>query len=72
MTSAFPEGQTKQAQWQGFIRKSHLEAAPGKLEDVIEAIATFRQPITEALTAEKEFEGTWVAPGPWESHDEVI
>jgi predicted nucleotidyltransferase component of viral defense system len=67
LTHAFLEEQAKQAQWEGFVRKSRLDNAPSRLEEVVEAIGTFLLPITGALAMGDDFEGTWSAPGPWKT-----
>src|SRR5438105_15730993 len=64
-TSAFAEDAAKAAQWRAFVRRSRLESAPGDLGEVISAIAVFLEPVAEALTAKRSFEGRWVPPGPW-------
>jgi predicted nucleotidyltransferase component of viral defense system len=55
----------KEAQWQGFIRRSRLEGVPGDFTAIVGAIAIFLAPISEALTANRHFRGTWKARGPW-------
>jgi len=67
LTEEFAADATKEAQWQGFLRKSRLDGAPSELAEVVEAIAVFLGPVTEALHEEREFEGRWQAPGPWQS-----
>jgi predicted nucleotidyltransferase component of viral defense system len=65
LTNSFAEDPTKVAQWRGFIRKIRLTNVPQDFGEVIEAISIFLRPIAERLAAEKPFEATWRAPGPW-------
>lgn len=65
LTNSFAEDPTKVAQWRGFIRKIRLTSVPQDFGEVIEAISIFLRPIAERLAAEKPFEATWRAPGPW-------
>jgi len=65
LTSAFAQVPGKQTQWQTFLRRNRLEGAPEDLVEVIEVIAAFLQPITETLSADRRFQGTWRAAGPW-------
>jgi predicted nucleotidyltransferase component of viral defense system len=65
LTKTFTEDLSKATQWQGFIRKGRLDDAPGGLAELVQVIATFLLPVTEALAAGRDFKGTWVAPGPW-------
>lgn len=64
-TEEFAGDTAKAAQWRGFVRKSRLRGVPGELAEVVEAIAAFLRPVTEALHQNGEFEGHWQAPGPW-------
>ena len=65
LTNSFAEDPTKVAQWRGFVRKIRLTDVPQDFGEVIEAISIFLRPIAERLAAEKPFEATWRAPGPW-------
>ena len=65
LTNSFAEDPAKIAQWRGFIRKIRLTNVPPDFGEVIEAISIFLRPIAERLAAEKPFEATWRAPGPW-------
>lgn len=65
LTGAFANEAAKQAQWQAFVRKSRLHAAPASFAEVVETIADFLGPIAGALAVGKRFQGTWKAPGPW-------
>jgi len=65
LTSAFAEDATKQAQWQGFLRRAALDMAPGPFADLQGKAATFVLPPAEALAAGTGFERKWRAGGPW-------
>jgi predicted nucleotidyltransferase component of viral defense system len=65
LTEEFVADTAKAAQWQGFLRKSRLDGAPGELAEVVGAIAVFLGPVSKALHEDREFEDRWPAPGPW-------
>jgi hypothetical protein len=65
LTEGFASDVTKQAQWQGFVRKSKLDLAPASLQQVVDAIAVFLQPVAQAIEREHPFSAVWHAPGPW-------
>lgn len=65
LTKSFAADPTKVVQWRGFIRKIRLTNVPQDFGEVIGAISIFLKPIAERLAAEKPFEATWRAPGPW-------
>jgi len=62
---AFAEDPPKTTQWQGFLRKSRLEAAPNEFLEVIESLSDFLGPLAEALADGLDFESRSKAPGPW-------
>ena len=64
-TTAFSSDPTKQAQWQGFLRKSRIEVAPASFDHVVAAVADFLRPIAEALAQSRAFSRVWRSPGPW-------
>ena len=63
-TTAFSEDANKQAQWEGFLRKSRLNA-PATLGEVTQNIAQFLGPVAEAIESKRSFERNWASPGPW-------
>jgi hypothetical protein len=67
LTDAFASAPGKQAQWQGFIRRSRLLHAPDHLAEVVTTLAVFLGPIAQALASGQVFEHVWHAPGPWRS-----
>ncbi len=64
-TPRFASDAVKQTQWRAFLKKSRLENAPAALQAVVEAIATFLEPVAAAVRREEPFAQTWKAPGPW-------
>jgi len=64
-TGSFADDSTKKTQWKAFLRKSRLENAPEKLEEVTSALASFLMPVTEALISGGTLRKCWKAPGPW-------
>jgi len=65
LTSAFAAMLEKQAQWQGFLRKSGGLAAPEDLGAVVERIAVFLGPVLAAARGEVSFPLSWPPGGPW-------
>ncbi len=65
LTPTFGRDPAKQAQWQGFVRKSKLADVPGTLQAVIDDLVPFLEPVASAIGAGVKFERTWPAGGPW-------
>ncbi len=65
LTPAFAAISAKQAQWQGFLGRSGISAAPAQLNDVVFGIATFLEPIIKAARAGPTLERAWIPGGPW-------
>ena len=65
LTPAFAEDAAKQAQWQGFLRRTAIAMAPGPFAELQRKVATFVLPPTHALVAGKAFDEKWSAGGPW-------
>jgi len=63
--STFIKDDTKQAQWQGFIKKTKLTDAPPSFEDVAVGIKIFLQPIVVSMINRQIFRLFWAAPGSW-------
>ncbi|MDG1808923.1 MAG: nucleotidyl transferase AbiEii/AbiGii toxin family protein [Pirellulaceae bacterium] len=61
----FTTDNAKQAQWQGFCRKSRIDFAPDSLEEVGQSISGFLSPVAEAIVNGEQFDQYWQAPGPW-------
>lgn len=61
----FAENPTKQAQWQGFLRRTAIAMAPEPLPIVLEKIREFVMPPTMAIANGVTFEETWSPGGPW-------
>jgi hypothetical protein len=61
----FMKDDTKQAQWQGFIKKTKLTDAPNSFEDVVVGINIFLQPVVVSMINQQTFRLFWSAPGPW-------
>ncbi|MBN1471303.1 MAG: nucleotidyl transferase AbiEii/AbiGii toxin family protein [Syntrophaceae bacterium] len=61
----FIKDNTKQAQWQGFIKKTNLTGAPASFEDVAADIKIFLQPVVVSMINRQTFRLFWAAPGPW-------
>ena len=65
LSQTFASDPTKQAQWNGFLRKSRLDLAVPELDRAVEAIADFLKPVAEAVRKRMGFNVCWQAPGPW-------
>ena len=61
----FMKDDTKQAQWQGFIKKTRLTDAPTSFQDVAVDIKSFIEPIVVSMINQKTFRLFRTAPGPW-------
>ena len=61
----FMQDDTKQAQWQGFIKKTKLTETPESFKDVASVIKAFLQPVVAAIIDRQTFGSFWTAPGPW-------
>ncbi len=55
------------SQWNAFCRKNRLESVPRELPEVVASISDFIGPVVSAIASERQFAGTWGAPGPWQS-----
>ena len=65
LTPLFGSDATKQTQWQGFLEKTGIDAAPLSLQSVIDDLFLFLVPVAEAVEAGSVFNKVWTAPGPW-------
>lgn len=67
LTAAFAQDAQKKIQWQAFLRKNQLEAPA--LQEIIEALTIFLQPVFEANNDKSVLHIYWQAGGPWSSID---
>lgn len=65
LTPTFYENVDKVAQWNGFLRKGHLEAEGKSLAEVAEALREFLMPPASAAAKGEEFRKMWNTSGPW-------
>ena len=65
LSEPFANDREKQTQWAAFIRRHQFETAPSTLTEATQIIATFLQPVIQALVVEKTFNKHWLAGGPW-------
>lgn len=66
-TESFYNDPEKSVQWRAFVSKNLIDDVPLKFEDIVKAVAIFLDPIARNLSAEKSFQDSWEAPGPWRS-----
>lgn len=66
-SQAFAKDSEKQVQWMAFIRRHRLENAPATLEEAVQGIAAFLQPVILALTEGQSRYQRWSPGGPWSS-----
>ncbi len=64
-SDAFAESREKQVQWEAFRRRLLREATPATLREVVQVVASFLAPVTEALVAGRPFEQTWEPGRGW-------
>lgn len=62
---SFMKDDTKQVQWQGFIKKTKLTDTPIFFADVAADIKVFLQPTVASIIERQPFGLFWTAPGPW-------
>ena len=65
LTPAFAADPTKQAQWNGFLRRTAMSRTPDPLPLVLAQIQTFVMPPTVAIVKGVPFEEWWPPGGPW-------
>ena len=69
LSDEFANDATKQAEWQGFLRRNKLGNKLGSdgltLRAVIEDLCVFLLPPTAVLTEDTNFDHTWSPGGPW-------
>ncbi len=65
LTSALAEDAAKQAQWQGFLRRTSVTMVPGPFAELQATVAAFILTPVRALVADKSFDETWSAGGLW-------
>lgn len=58
-TPAFAGDPLKQAQWQGFLKKSRMDVGPADLRTVADTIGVFLTPVAAAIRLAQPFGGTW-------------
>ncbi len=65
LTPRFASDPIKRTQWRGFLKKSNLTAAPQNLQEVLQMITVFLEPVAQAIQAGQALAAHWQAPGPW-------
>jgi predicted nucleotidyltransferase component of viral defense system len=65
LTPTFYENADKIAQWNGFLRKGHIDAERKSLAEVAEALREFLMPPASAAAKGEDFGQVWKAAGPW-------
>lgn len=65
LTAEFADDNGKQAEWQGFLKRSRLTLDTLTLDTVIEELRTFFLPLVAALAAGAEFMSRWMPGGSW-------
>jgi len=61
----FGRDETKQAQWQAFIRKARLSNVPEEFEDVVVGIKMFLEQPVRSLVDRRPFDSKWKASRYW-------
>ena len=65
LTAAFHDDPDKRTQWRAFRARSGASAAPETLQEVVERLASFLEPVLEACRSGARFAAKWPAGGPW-------
>jgi hypothetical protein len=63
----FAQLDTKQIQWNAFIRRGAPEGLPSHFAQIVDGIAVFLGPILSHLVGAQPIPRHWQAPGPWQS-----
>jgi len=64
-SNAFAVDSEKQVQWEAFRRRLRMEDTPATLQEVVQVIAAFLGPVTEALVTGQPFQQQWELGGRW-------
>jgi hypothetical protein len=62
----FVNDASKQAQWQGFLRRTRLRFKEPDLGKVVEVIKNFVLPPAQTAQQQKSFACHWPKGGPWQ------
>jgi len=65
LRDTFVRDQTKQSQWNAFIRKGRIVVDKVTFAEVVEVLRVFLMPPTLAAAKSEAFESHWPAGGPW-------
>ncbi len=65
LTPAFVEDGTKQSQWQGFLRRTAIDMAPGPFAELQGKVAAFVLPPASAVASGAIFSQKWKAGDGW-------
>ena len=65
LSDEFAADGAKSRQWTGFLQRSRLSSAPGRLLDVVRHLRGFLGPVAAAVGDGASFAVRWEAPGPW-------
>ncbi|HNS51804.1 MAG TPA: nucleotidyl transferase AbiEii/AbiGii toxin family protein [Anaerolineae bacterium] len=68
-SDAFAQSREKQIQWEAFRRRLLRETTPATLREVVQVVASFLAPVTEALVAGLPFEQRWEPGSGWRPLD---
>jgi len=64
-SDAFAADSDKKVHWEAFRRRLHVEDTPATLQEVVQVMAAFLLPVTEALATGQPFHQRWDLGGPW-------
>lgn len=65
LTPTFGGDAGKQTQWQAFVKKTKLGGVPAMLQEVVDALVLFLNPMAATVEGGLPFSQRWLAPGPW-------
>jgi hypothetical protein len=63
--NSFAAAVEKQVQWEAFRRRLRREDTPDTLQEVVDVIARFLGPVTEALVTRQPFQQRWEPARGW-------
>jgi len=64
-TEAFYNDDSKQKQWDSFLKKNRTYVRPEELRSVVLAMRDFLMPVVDSVIASAAFTKKWKAGGPW-------
>jgi Nucleotidyl transferase AbiEii toxin, Type IV TA system len=65
LSSEFALDPSKQTQWRAFLNRGRLENKAPDMEETVQALRNFMEPLRSVIVTGQIFMGTWPPGGPW-------